>query len=590
MDKEWQTVNIPLDSVIDSNMTDMLRNINDPAFIFNRQVLQGGYLPTSIRFEKNGWFCGIYGYDYDINSPDALHDSLSIMPDMQVEKRHTYVSTAYVIQSDNDNGDAVNFVYYPLTKVLAYASKTEPKAEWYQDEYGNLTLVHVSGKTHDFGTDYEFYIDMSDALDGSGDPKIGNAAAWIGVDPVDIDFDGDGNPDLQNVISFDQRRYVYTYTVYDKDASFVDNFLLNYGLSFYIGTEEHEMQMEGNKITYGDNNIITLEFNDYPSGASVEVMSSDINIATACTCMNSKNQVCAVEVSGNIDINVSDNLTTITDKYYMDIDLCHCLCINNSTIGKNTTATVLQNGESCQVPLVAAGYICLSTTCPYESCNVTKTCNNTYAECLYGAVPVWSAQTIYLLRFFGDDIFWPGENAAESGIVATIVPQQIINGDNNTCCIAPEVVCQLDPDCKTYCQYYCTVYGNCIYDYCDAISKEHELNSGNCWYIGSVNQCTACGNYSQCVNICIPLFYEPTQQSVNTNVCILLDTMCNNMQVQTVGCVIKMTSDATGFSTGQFDKSCPFAPIPGSIPQFIVHPAFCIDCVHNCEWSRYLID
>ena len=590
MDKEWQTVNIPLDSVIDSNMTDMLRNINDPAFIFNRQVLQGGYLPTSIRFEKNGWFCGIYGYDYDINSPDALHDSLSIMPDMQVEKRHTYVSTAYVIQSDNDNGDAVNFVYYPLTKVLAYASKTEPKAEWYQDEHGNLTLVHVSGKTHDFGTDYEFYIDMSDALDGSGDPKIGNAAAWIGVDPVDIDFDGDGNPDLQNVISFDQRRYVYTYTVYDKDASFVDNFLLNYGLSFYIGTEEHEMQMEGNKITYGDNNIITLEFNNYPSGASVEVTSSDINIATACTCMNSKNQVCAVEVSGNIDINVSDNLTTITDKYYMDIDLCHCLCINNSTIGKNTTATVLQNGESCQVPLVAAGYICLSTTCPYESCNVTKTCNNTYAECLYGAVPVWSAQTIYLLRFFGDDIFWPGENAAESGIVATIVPQQIINGANNTCCIAPEVVCQLDPNCKTYCQYYCTVYGNCIYDYCDAISKEHELNSGNCWYIGSVNQCTACGNYSQCVNICIPLFYEPTQQSVNTNVCILLDTMCNNMQVQTVGCVIKMTSDATGFSTGQFDKSCPFAPIPGSIPQFIVHPAFCIDCVHNDPWSRCLID
>ena len=43
MDKEWQTVNISLDSVIDSNMTDMLRNINDPAFIFNRQVLQGGY-------------------------------------------------------------------------------------------------------------------------------------------------------------------------------------------------------------------------------------------------------------------------------------------------------------------------------------------------------------------------------------------------------------------------------------------------------------------------------------------------------------------------------------------------------------------
>src|SRR5574344_921202 len=100
MDNEWQTVNIPLDSVIDSNMTDMLRNINDPAFIFNRHVLQGGYLPTSLRFEKNGWFCGIYGYDYDVNSPDALKDSLGYMPDMLVEKRHSYVATTYVIQSD----------------------------------------------------------------------------------------------------------------------------------------------------------------------------------------------------------------------------------------------------------------------------------------------------------------------------------------------------------------------------------------------------------------------------------------------------------------------------------------------------------
>ena len=594
MDNEWQTVNIPLDSVIDSNMTDMLRNINDPAFIFNRQVLQGGYLPTSLRFEKNGWFCGIYGYDYDVNSPDALKDSLGYMPDMQVEKRHSYVATTYVIQSDSDNGDAVNFVYYPLTKVLSYASKTEPQTEWCQDAYGNLTLVHVTGKTHDFATDYEFYIDMSDALDGSGDPKAGNTTAWIGVDPVDIDFDGDGNPDLQNVISFDQRRYVYTYTVYDKDASFVDDFLLNYGLSFYIGTEEHEMQMDGNKITYGDNNVIALEFNDYPSGASVTVTSDDINIATAYTCMNSQNQVCSVEVSGNIDINVADNLTTITDKYYMDVDLCHCLCINNSTIGKSTTATVLQNGESCQVPLVAAGYVCLSTACPYDSCNVLKTGNNTYAECLYGAVPVWSAQTIYLLRFFGDDIFWGGETAAESGIVATIVPQQIITGTNGCCCIAPywESPDPQNPDVTIVhqCQYYCTIYGNCIYNYDDNISKEHDLSSGGCWYIGSINQCTSAAGYSQCVSICIPLMYAPTGQSVNTNVCILLDTMAGSMRVQTVGCVIKMTSDASGFSTGQFDKFCPFAPIPGSIPQFIVHPAFCVDTVHNSPWSKNMLD
>lgn len=584
MEEMWNTVSIPLDSVIDENMTDMFREINNTAFIFNRQVLQGGYLPSSLRFEKNGWFCGIYGYDYDLNSTDALQDKNNFMPDMLVERRHSYVSTTYAISTADKS---IDFVYYPLTRVLSYSSDTEPKVKWINDDDNNLTIVQVSGKTHDFNLDYVFYIDMKDALDGLGEPVACKQEEWIGVDAESIDFDGDGNPDIQNVFSFDQRRYVYEYTVYDKDASFTDEFNLNYGLSFFIGNEEHEMQFNDSTITYGDNNVMSVKLDNYPYCTTAVVSSESVNITASCNVTNAQGQLCAIDVAGDIDITIADNLTAVTEKYYTDITLSCCLCTNSNAIGKNATATIFQNNESYQVPLVSASYACLATTCLYKSCNVFATDENVYAECLYGAVPVWSAQTIYLLRFFGDDIFWSGQDASQSGIVATIVPQQSIL--SAYCTISPCTHINNDYKCDKY-PYYCTVYGNCIYKHDDAISKDHELSSGGCWYIGSVNQNTSSASYSQCVNFCIPLVYAPTQQQANVNVCVLLDTMSSNMQVQTIGCTIKMSSDPAGFSTGKFDKKYPFAPIPGSIPQFVVHPAFCVKELHNGNWSSTMLN
>lgn len=616
MDENWQKVQIPLDSVIDSNMADMLRPINDPALVFNRQVLQGGYLPTSVRFEKNGWFCGIYGYDYDTSSPGSVHDLEGLMPGMQVERRQTYVATAYLLESDDDAGDAVNFVYYPLTRVLTYASSKEPTMEWVPDDNGNLTIVKVSGKTHDFGNDYVFYIDMAPALDGDSDPQAAKEADWVLVDPEGVDFDFDGNPDLPNSMLFDQKRYVYSYTVYDRDQSFTDELVLNYALPFYIGSEVHEMSFDGKTFSYGDNNILTATFDDWPVGATVEVSSPSIDIAAACSVMDpSTNCACAVDIEGSICLEVADNLTALTETYYTDLSLKECLCTNQSSIGKASTATVLQDGESVQVPLVAAGFVCLGTACPYESCNVMETGCNVYAECITGAVPVWSAQTIWLLRFFGDDIFEGGQNAAQSGIVATFVPQQSFvagagvdcgagdinfDGMNDPACCACEwygcgccANCAVEYsviDCACYKQFYCTVYGNCQYSWVDSLSKSHPFSSCGRFYIGSVNQCSACANYRQCVSFCVPLWYMETGQSVDTHVCVLLDAMCGNMQVQSVGCTVSITADPMGFSTGSFSNCHPFAPLPGSVPQFIVHTPYCVKALHNGPWSKCMVD
>ena len=59
-----QKVKIPLNSNINIKSDDMLEDINKPTFIDNPQQYQGRYLPTSLRFEHNGWAAGDKVYNF----------------------------------------------------------------------------------------------------------------------------------------------------------------------------------------------------------------------------------------------------------------------------------------------------------------------------------------------------------------------------------------------------------------------------------------------------------------------------------------------------------------------------------------------
>src|SRR5262245_6479202 len=53
-----QEFNIPIESPLDVNMSDMLISAKAPKFSFNRQRALGGLLQTSVRYEDDGWFAG----------------------------------------------------------------------------------------------------------------------------------------------------------------------------------------------------------------------------------------------------------------------------------------------------------------------------------------------------------------------------------------------------------------------------------------------------------------------------------------------------------------------------------------------------
>ena len=62
-----QKINIPLDSGLDVHSSDMLVNVQQPKFQHNRQKYQGKYLPTSMRFEHDGWAAGNDVYQFKVN-------------------------------------------------------------------------------------------------------------------------------------------------------------------------------------------------------------------------------------------------------------------------------------------------------------------------------------------------------------------------------------------------------------------------------------------------------------------------------------------------------------------------------------------
>ena len=59
-----QKISINLEAPLDTKSSDMLVSVNDVKFAHNRQKFQGHVLPTSLRYERNGWAAGWYVYDF----------------------------------------------------------------------------------------------------------------------------------------------------------------------------------------------------------------------------------------------------------------------------------------------------------------------------------------------------------------------------------------------------------------------------------------------------------------------------------------------------------------------------------------------
>lgn len=255
-------------------MTDQLCYISEPKLIFNRQQLQGGVMPSSVRFEHNGWACGDWWYDYDAVSNEKLNfltNSLStgdpdlqapVGPDLQVLKRHTYVSPIYNIENDDvQSKDKVKFDIYPFNSILKYDQKPfeaeliakglrplqlftpgreDPFTRFPVTSTVTKDIIHVMGYMHNSGYPYEFYMDITNP----DSPSVYNIGeyVWHIADPVIYNSEQNDTAETGSFV-FNKTRYTFTFKVLDKDVAFNDTITFYTAPALNIGEDSYNLEM-----------------------------------------------------------------------------------------------------------------------------------------------------------------------------------------------------------------------------------------------------------------------------------------------------------------------------------------------------------
>ncbi len=107
-----QKISINLEAPLDTKSSDMLVSVNDVKFAHNRQKFQGHVLPTSLRYERDGWAAGWYVYDFKIgggyifsvndNTLNSKKTWLAVNRS-KINATPTYVLSFHTAQNDDDN-------------------------------------------------------------------------------------------------------------------------------------------------------------------------------------------------------------------------------------------------------------------------------------------------------------------------------------------------------------------------------------------------------------------------------------------------------------------------------------------------------
>lgn len=171
-----QKYNIPLDSPLDVHSSDMLASVQEPVLQHNRQKYQGKYLPSSVRFEQDGWAAGTDVYTFEVT--EAMINAGSFI----ISKQNINKNPTYKIVAKDANKKTIGGMYYnPENEIKQYTMTRaeitdgvnptisgEINGKEFSIPYNSVegTFGEVTGKNitveTDLKGDYTFEITMTD--------------------------------------------------------------------------------------------------------------------------------------------------------------------------------------------------------------------------------------------------------------------------------------------------------------------------------------------------------------------------------------------------------------------------------------------
>ena len=119
--EDGQKVVIPLDSGLDVHSSDMLVPVNQPKFQHNRQKYQGRYLPTSLRYEHNGWAAGNDVYTFDVSYYTIKAGKYNIFK-QKINENPSYQISA--IEGDDYSDIKASAIFNNKSRILSFDTDT----------------------------------------------------------------------------------------------------------------------------------------------------------------------------------------------------------------------------------------------------------------------------------------------------------------------------------------------------------------------------------------------------------------------------------------------------------------------------------
>lgn len=172
---EWQNADIPLTSGLDVKSSDMLVPVSQPLFLHNRQKYQGRYLPSSLRFEHDGWAAGWHVYRFVLNEGFVNSNPEGF----KITKQYKYNNPCYriVIMTADTEEEIGSFDINRAGKVNSYTTAEKPVVN------GNIITIYLDNTddivvTYDPDTE-EYTAQYSEADEGKFTIEVATSSQYI---------------------------------------------------------------------------------------------------------------------------------------------------------------------------------------------------------------------------------------------------------------------------------------------------------------------------------------------------------------------------------------------------------------------------
>jgi len=323
-----QKIDLNLDSPLEVNSSDMLVPVNRAKFLHNRQRWQGHTLPTSLRYEHNGWAAGWYVYEFTYEAGYILPYNYSSGSSVALTRILYNNNPTYIVKVKEYDGGDIDDNRHPQFKWNPEASATSRDLTnlSYTSSYDSTSVTTINGTLDDTAVTVTVKSPAGLADENAFTTTVSPSHITADIDKSTLNVNGKTKitlTDTSKQVRVDSTLYLPTSLYVYCDADHI------YELAKFVYYDSTAIT----QISY-KSSLITIELTPQSNGTitisnnNADVYNENYDPASA---SNSANLITALSST----LNINSSVYVLGDYYYSTHDY-----YINSTVSLNFTSYI----------------------------------------------------------------------------------------------------------------------------------------------------------------------------------------------------------------------------------------------------------